>query len=306
MSRGLSLALLIRRMLWHALWLFVLPSPKALAGQACEQMPLSGEQLVQAAETANLVADTLRQADRPVALLARVGNDLSKYGLYFSHVAVVRREHHSGAWRVWHLLNTCGTDAAGLYVEGLFDYYARHLSSQNTKLIVLRPELEQNLLAVFDSGQAVRLFQPHYNVIAPPGYPHSQNSTAYILELLAAAEQGKVQRDRRAVWSELRPKFRPDHLAIPYRKRILGGLFSANADFSDHPVATRLRGQYPVVTVRSILRYLDQEQAATQAFVISAGDVRDSAIAEDGIPATPDGAGSDLPTFPTTVRAPPP
>jgi hypothetical protein len=37
---------------------------------------------------------------------------------------------------------------------------------------------------------------------------------------------------------------------------VLGGLFSANTDFTDHPVATRLSGDYPVVTVRSILRWL--------------------------------------------------
>ena len=43
--------------------------------------------------------------------------------------------------------------------------------------------------------------------------------------------------------------------------RVLGGLFSANAVFTDHPVATRLSGRYPVVTVRSILRWLVEQQA---------------------------------------------
>jgi hypothetical protein len=57
--------------------------------------------------------------------------------------------------------------------------------------------------------------------------------------------------------------FRPDVIHIPYRKRILGGLFSANTDFTDHPVATRLSGEYPVVTVRSIFRYLEMLQLQT-------------------------------------------
>lgn len=284
MSRGLGTWHWIRRILWHGLWLFVLPAHKALAGQTCVPTPLSGEQLVVAAATATDVADKLIEADRPVALLARVGNDLSKHGLYFSHVAIVLQSHDSGAWRVWHSLNTCGTDDAGLYVEGLFDYYARHLTSQNTKLILLRPELEQGLLNVIDSGQAIRLFQPHYNVIAPPGKLRSQNSTAYILELLAAAEQGNVMLSRQAIWQTLKPAFQPDLLAIPYTKRIMGGLFSANADFSDHPVATRLRGDYPVVTVRAIMRYLDQHGLATEAWVIHDGQVTASPIALDGVP----------------------
>jgi hypothetical protein len=36
----------------------------------------------------------------------------------------------------------------------------------------------------------------------------------------------------------------------------LGGLFGANTIFTDHSVGTRLSGDYPIVTVRSILRYL--------------------------------------------------
>lgn len=284
MSRGLGLWHWLRRILWHGLWLFVLPAHKALAGQNCVQTPLSGEQLIAAAATASDVQDTLIKANRPVALLARVGNDLSEHGLYFSHVAVVLRSHESGPWRVWHLLNTCGTDDAGLYVEGLFDYYARHLTSQNTKLLLLQPELEAKLQRAIDSGQARRLFQPHYNVIAPPGKLRSQNSTAYILELLAAAEQGDVNRDRDAIWQTLKPAFQPDVLNIAYSKRIMGGLFSANADFSDHPVATRLRGEYPVVTVHAIMRYLDQHGLATKAFVIHDGQVTESPIELDGVP----------------------
>jgi hypothetical protein len=48
--------------------------------------------------------------------------------------------------------------------------------------------------------------------------------------------------------------FTPDVLEIPYSQRVLGGLFSANASFTDHPLAARLGGRYEVVTVRSILR----------------------------------------------------
>jgi hypothetical protein len=42
------------------------------------------------------------------------------------------------------------------------------------------------------------------------------------------------------------------------RLDILGGLFSAHVAFADHPVGTRIKGEYPVVTVRSILRWLGE------------------------------------------------
>ena len=49
-----------------------------------------------------------------------------------------------------------------------------------------------------------------------------------------------------------------DTVHIAYSKRVLGGLFSASIDFTDHSVATRLSGDYPVVTVRSIFRWLER------------------------------------------------
>ena len=65
--------------------------------------------------------------------------------------------------------------------------------------------------------------------------------------------------DRRAAYAFARSDgYRPDTIHIAYSKRLLGGLFSVNTIFTDHPVGTRLSGEYPVVTVRSILRYLQE------------------------------------------------
>jgi hypothetical protein len=65
--------------------------------------------------------------------------------------------------------------------------------------------------------------------------------------------------DRTTAYAFIRSDgFVPDTIQIPYSKRVLGGFFSANAVFTDHPVATRLSGNYPVITVRAIFRYLDQ------------------------------------------------
>jgi hypothetical protein len=115
-----------------------------------------------------------------------------------------------------------------------------------------------------------------YNVIARPDSRRTQNSTAWVLEMLAVASlRGKAERpeatdgttasglpalprlDRARAQSIASGSGHvPDRIHIPYSKRVLGGLFSANTDFTDHPVATRLSGDYPVVTVRSILRWL--------------------------------------------------
>lgn len=56
-----------------------------------------------------------------VVLLARGGQDLSRYGLKHSHLAFALRED-DGNWRVKHLLNHCKSDTSELYREGLSNF----------------------------------------------------------------------------------------------------------------------------------------------------------------------------------------
>ena len=46
-------------------------------------------------------------------------------------------------------------------------------------------------------------------------------------------------------------------MRIPYTKRVVGGLFSKTAVFGDHSLGARVSGKYPVVTVRSIMRFVE-------------------------------------------------
>ena len=84
--------------------------------------------------------------------------------------------------------------------------------------------------------------------------------TPWVLETLAAVMPASDLANRRAAYAYARNHgFEPDTIHIAYSKRLLGGLFSTNTIFTDHPVGTRLSGEYPVVTVRSILRYLQEQ-----------------------------------------------
>lgn len=243
------------------------PNRSVRAGQDCVPSPLSATQLADAAATSIGVRDLLEEADRPVALIARVGNDLSPHGLHFSHVGIVLRDHPTGRWRVWHLLNECGTDRAGLHLHGLFDYFAGHLTRQDAKIVFLDAALEPKLIAAIQDGRAIRLFEPRYNVLARPGSRRTQNSTAYILELLASSADGSVTDDRARNWQRLGPDFDPDIIHVAWGKRVLAGLSRQNVDFTDHSVGTRLAGDYPVVTVRSIFRHVDERRWASHALV---------------------------------------
>ncbi len=231
----------------------------AHAGTACTNQPITPANLAAAAATAERTYAALEQADAPVALVARHGQDLSKYGLFYSHVGFAVRDRPEGRWSVVHLLNACGTDHGGVFAQGLVNFYADDLVDQDTRIIWLKPALAQRVLAILDGPGAKAVFDPHYSVIARYDSHHWQNSTAWALDVLAAAQlpaNAAVDRNH-AQAEEAALGFQPDTIHIPYAKRVLGGLFSVNAVFVDHPVSARLAGQYKVVTVHAILQWID-------------------------------------------------
>lgn len=242
--------------------LFVLASlagSTAWAGAGCAARHPSPQQLDAAAATALRAVDALEAADASVALIARVGTDLSKQGLVYSHAGFVLRDHPDGRWTVVHLLNECGSDRSGLYAQGLVDFFSDDLVNQDLRIVWFTPDVARRLSQYLAHMPRGNLHNSHYNLIARPGSRDYQNSTAWLVEVMASAQATRPVKDRVDAYALARAGgFVPDIIGIPYAKRVLGGLFSANVAFTDHPVATRLSGDYPVITVRSIFRFFDK------------------------------------------------
>ena len=251
----------------HAAWLaLLLATGTVQAGTACSERTPAPAEVAESARTARRVHAELEARNAPVALLSRAGTNLADYGLHYSHVAFVVRDHPRGRWTVVHLLNRCGTNQSGVFAQGLVNYFLDGLVTQDARLTWLEPALADRLATQLLGDLPLRLHEPRYNVIAPHDGLRSQNSTAWVAELLSAARlPPSVPVDRRqAQRAQLAAGFRPDVLRIAYSRRVLGGLFAANADFGEHPLGARLSGGYPVVTVRSILDHL-QRQALVEA-----------------------------------------
>lgn len=249
------------RQRWLGLWLcaslcLAVTTPVE-AGRGCEAATLSPQQWAAAAESALTVAAALDAADAEVALLARAGTDLSKHGLHYSHVGFVLRDHPQGRWTVVHLLNHCARGDSALFAEGLVNFFADDLHRQDARIVWLEPQFAQRLARLLQSAHIHALHEPRYNLIARPDSHRTQNSTAWALELLAAADYGAALDRRSAQTHALASGFVPDEVRIAYSKRVAGGLLAENLVFTDHPVSTRLSGRYPVVTVRAILRYVE-------------------------------------------------
>jgi len=95
----------------------------AHAGRPCEEKPQTTRQVEQGLALAQATAKQLDDSGARVVLLARAGQDLSKYGLQWSHLGFAYKDEQAGAWRVMHKLNHCGSDHAALYRQGLGEFF---------------------------------------------------------------------------------------------------------------------------------------------------------------------------------------
>ncbi len=213
--------------------------------------------------------------DAKVVLLARGGQDLSRYGLKHSHLAFAVRDD-DGIWRVRHLLNRCKSDASQLYVEGLSNFVGESAVSHDLRVGVLTPAIQQRLRALLsDSGElAHRLHETRYSMVAYPFSTDYQNSNQWVLEVLAAALAADAQPptvigDRRASQAWLQAaRYHPSILHLDLKQRVGARFVAANATTTDHPVGERVSGNYSVVTVESVFDFLHQRDALAQELSI--------------------------------------
>ncbi len=247
---GSKLAALLLTLLFFA--------ASAQAGKNCSARTMAPEAVRAAANAATRLSQVLDLAltktpEQNVALVARIGQDFSDQGLLYSHVGVVFRQ--AQGWRVLHLLNECSSDRGGVFEEGLLNFFSDDLLTYQSKVLWLKPELAKHVQSALGSHSGKKVFQARYSVIAKVYSSKRQNSTAWVLELLAAASN-PLPDSRMEAHTVLRSQgYQSDTIKIPYGKRVLGGLFSANADFAEHPLGDRLSGRYQVTTVKSIFRH---------------------------------------------------
>jgi hypothetical protein len=210
-----------------------------------------------------------------VVLVARGGQDLSRYGLRHSHVAFLMRED-DGQWRAVHLLNPCKTAQSHLFREGVATFIGETSSHTDLRIGVPTPALRDALKAMLTQPaiQARALHEARYSVVAYPFRTEYQNSNQWVLEVLGAAmaqvEEGTliVNRTQAQAWLQ-RHRYTPSTLHIGVAKRLGARFFVPNAAVTDHPASERISGNYSVVTVESIFDFLQQRSSLQQELSVA-------------------------------------
>ena len=126
------------KLLTVALAALLLTHP-AYAGRSCESKAPDAARIANGLTLAERTNTALNASGAKVVLLARAGQDLSKYGLNYSHLGWAYKSI-SGQWLVIHKLNSCGTADASIYRQGLGEFFLDDPYRFETAWVVPTPE----------------------------------------------------------------------------------------------------------------------------------------------------------------------
>ena len=245
----------------------LLGATAAQAGRRCEAAKPTPQVIERGLNLAQRTAAALDAAHARdgtrVVLLARAGQDLTRYGQHWSHVAWAYRTPE-GPWRVVHKLNECGTAVAAVYRQGLGEFFLDDLWRHEAVWAVPTPEVQARLLPVLQANaQATQLHVRPYSMVSYAWGEKYQQSNQWALETLAAAMEPVSVRQRAQAQAWLRFKgYEPSVLKIGPLTRLGGRVTAANVAFDDHPPEKRFSDRIETVTVDSALAWLERTQLA--------------------------------------------
>lgn len=246
-----------------------LPAVDARAGQPCEDKPLRPETAMRALDLALRTARALDASGADVVLVARVGQDLSRHGLRYSHAGWAVRESPGAPWRVVHKLNACGTSSAALYRQGLAEFFLDDLHAYEAGLAVPTPAVQVALKPVLlDNTRSAALHHAPYSMLAYPWAVRYQQSNQWALETLALAmEPAVATREQAQGWLRLKG-YTPTTVRVSAVTRLGARMTRANVEFDDHPDERRYAGRIDTVSVESIHEFLLRAGLAGPVMVV--------------------------------------
>ena len=234
----------------------------ANAGRRCDAPSPSTLTIERGLGLAQRTADALEAAytkrGTRVALLARAGQDLTRYQQRWSHVAWAYRLPQGG-WRLVHKLNECDSDRSMVVRHGMGDFFIDDLWRHEAAWHAVPSAWEAELWALLqDTARLTTLHEPRYSMVSYTWGTRYQQSNQWALETLSLAVEPAVRsREQAQAWLRLRD-YTPSILQIRALTRLGGRMAAGNVAFDDHPNEQRFADRIETTTADSILAWLER------------------------------------------------
>jgi hypothetical protein len=184
---------LIARTLTLVLLLLAVGSAQAGAasGRFCDQpAALSATQQDRLLSFAAIARQELDASQQTLAIVARSGLNLARFGIRYSHAGVSLKANPNGPWSVRQLYYACDEGQPRLYDQGMAGFlFGTDDPSLGYLSIVLLPAPQAALLerAALDTPRAMALLGTDYSANAYAFSTRYQNCNQWLIELLAGA-----------------------------------------------------------------------------------------------------------------------
>ncbi len=246
----------------------LLASQPALAGRSCEAAkPPAAQTVVRSLNLAERTLAALDASGHRVVVLARAGQDLSKYGVTYSHLGFAYQQPQTRpdgqpghVWRVLHKLNECGTASASVYRQGLGEFFLDDLWRFEAAWVAPTPEVQDRLLPLLldakPVSRALSLHHKPYSIVSYAWGRKYQQSNQWAIETLALAMEPTItNREQAQAWLKFKG-YEPTPLTIGPVTRLGARATTANVAFDDHPNEKRFSDRIETVTVDSVFSWL--------------------------------------------------
>jgi hypothetical protein len=259
-----------RRALLAACGLALLCGPWSLC-QASALRLCAGPDALSAADKDRLfrfgaiVKAELEQSGASLALIARSGLDLSRFGARYSHAGLTLKSSSNAPWSVRQLYYACDEERPRIYDQGMSGFVlgTDEPAVGYIALVFLPPAAAATLEATaLDNRQALQVLNARYSANAYPYSLQYQNCNQWVMELLAlawAALPATIDaRQDAQLWLKARG-YAPSVMDVGSRLLMALGNVMPWLHSDDHPEEDLARAVYRVSMPASIEAFVRQE-----------------------------------------------
>lgn len=191
---------------------------------------------------AGAVKQELERSGARVALVARAGLDLSRFGLLYSHAGIALADSPGGRWAVRQLYYACDESRPRLFDQGMagFALGADAPGRGHIALVFPAPDDGASLeRAALDKRRALALLGGQYSANAYAFGTRYQNCNQWVAELMASAwgdtGAGDDARARAQDWLRTQD-YAAGPLRLPAHWMVFAAQFVPLVHVRDHPV----------------------------------------------------------------------
>jgi len=220
--------------------------------------PLNAQQQDRLLRFAAIARDELEGSGQSMALVARSGLALQRFGVRYSHAGISLKASDNTPWSVRQLYFACDEGRPRLFDQGLagFLFGTDDPRLGYLSIVLLPPDAAAALeRAAFDKARALRLLAANYSANAYAFSLRYQNCNQWLIELLATAwgdlDDGVDLRARAQAWL-VDHRYAPSAVEVGSHALMFAAAFVPWLHLDDHPEEDRFALHFRISMPASI------------------------------------------------------